>query len=259
MTSPKNLKSKAQHVRATWAKRCNIVIFISSETNNDFPTVGVNTTEGRGHLTAKTMQSFKYCWDNYRDQADWFLKADDDTFVIVENLRYLLSAYKRTDPIFFGHKFKTNVKQGYFSGGGGYVLSHEALKRFAEKGLKNATHCPPDGGSEDVQMGKCMEYLGVVAGDSRDAMGRSRFHCFTPHTHLNGDYPAWYYNYDAYGAKYGPGNISDYAISFHYVDPKMMYHIEFFTYHLRPYGIITGSQDLNAKTSLKFDNPIHET
>ncbi|CAH1774641.1 unnamed protein product [Owenia fusiformis] len=243
MTSPKNLKTKAQHVRATWAKRCNIIIFISSETNKDFPTVGINTTEGRDHLTAKTMNAFKYCWDNYKDQADWFLKADDDTFVIVENLRYLLLSYKRTDPIYFGHKFKANVKQGYMSGGGGYVLSHEALRRLAEKGLQDPEHCRKDGGAEDVEMGKCMEYLGVAVGDSRDAMGRSRFHCFDISAHLEGRYPDWYHKYDANGATYGPGNISDYSISFHYVKPRMMYHLDFFTYHLRPYDSVVVSAE----------------
>ena len=42
---------------------------------------------------------------------------------------------------------------------------------------------------------------GVKTGDSRDALGRSRFHCFNPETHLHGGYPDWYYQYDKYGAK----------------------------------------------------------
>ena len=42
---------------------------------------------------------------------------------------------------------------------------------------------------------------GVRTGDSRDALGRSRFHCFNPETHLHGGYPDWYYQYDKYGAK----------------------------------------------------------
>ena len=46
-------------------------------------------------------------------------QADDDTYVIVENLRYFLSGENTSEPIFFGHHFKTIVKQGYYSGGRG--------------------------------------------------------------------------------------------------------------------------------------------
>lgn len=199
MTGPQNLETKARVVKNTWGKRCNILLFMSSEENKEFPTIGLKVQEGREHLTAKTMQAFKYCYDNYYNQADWFLKADDDTYVVVENLRYMLKDKNTSDPVYFGHHFQTIVKQGYFSGGAGYVLSREALRRMVTQGLGHA--CRADGGAEDAEIGHCMEALGVRTGDSRDALGRSRFHCFNPETHLMGGYPDWYYQYDKYGAK----------------------------------------------------------
>lgn len=40
-------------------------------------------------------------------------------YVIVENLRYMLTSFDPKDPIFLGCKFKPYVKQGYMSGGAG--------------------------------------------------------------------------------------------------------------------------------------------
>ena len=65
-----------------------------------------------------------------QDEADWFLKTDDDTYIIVENLRHLLKDKNSSDPVYFGHKLRIDsVQQGIFSGGAGYVLSKEALRR----------------------------------------------------------------------------------------------------------------------------------
>jgi glycoprotein-N-acetylgalactosamine 3-beta-galactosyltransferase len=76
-------------------------------------------------------------------------------YAIVENLRYMLSAYNTSDPLYFGCRFKPYVKQGYMSGGAGYVLSQEALKRFVEQAIPDKTKCRQDhGGSEDVEMGE---------------------------------------------------------------------------------------------------------
>lgn len=244
MTNPNNLQSKAKHVKHTWGKRCNVMLFMSSTTDPNFPTIGLNVSEGRDHLTGKTMRAFLYVYKNHFNDADWFMKADDDTYVIVENLRYFLSSKNHNAPVYFGHHFKPIVKGGYHSGGAGYVLSKEALRRFAVLG--NSKICRADGGAEDVEMGSCLQKLNVTAGKTVDSLGRSRFHCFNPGTHLHGGYPSWFYSYDSNGARSGINNISDYAITFHYVGPREMHTLEFYVYHLRPFGIVSGVQDLNV-------------
>lgn len=46
----------------------------------------------------------------------------------------------------------------------------------------------------------------------------------------------------------GIESISDYAITFHYVSVQLLYNLEFYLYHFRPYGIVSGLQDLNTDT-----------
>jgi len=211
LTKPENLQTKAVHVKNTWARRCDKVVFVSSKNDTEFPTVGINVTEDRNHLTEKTMRAFKYIYDHHFNDADWFLKTDDDTYVIVENLRYFLSSQNKDKPIYFGHHFNYKMTLDYASGGAGYVLSKEALRRFGKDGT-NASICRQQGGAEDVDIGICLKKLGIIIGNSTDRFGRSRFHSLCPTEHVFGDFPDWYYKYDMNGAK----RVSIFKVQLHF-------------------------------------------
>lgn len=236
MTGPQNLDSRARHIRATWAQRCDTVLYISS-IESAFPTVGLNVSEGRENLYWKTIRAFQYIHQNYVDQAEWFLKADDDTFVVVENLRLTLSAFNPEEPWYLGRRFFPFVKQGYMAGGAGYVLSRAALKRFI-KGFETGV-CTNFTTLEDVGLGTCMESMGVQPGDTRDTLGRQTFHAYPPSYHVIRKLPRprpWYTWYDLYPVFEGPRCCSDFAVSFHYIQGVQLYSLQYFIYYLRPYG-----------------------
>lgn len=82
------------------------------------------------------------------------------------------------------------------SGGAGYVLSQEAVRRFVEQALPNTKQCPVLASAEDAALGKCLKSVNVIPGDSRDSLGRGRFFVFSTRTHL---FPYqnktfWYWN-----------------------------------------------------------------
>lgn len=78
MTTPANHKEKAIHVKNTWGQRCNKLLFISSSADKELGSIALPVKEGRESLWDKTKNAFQYVYKHHLNDADWFLKADDD-------------------------------------------------------------------------------------------------------------------------------------------------------------------------------------
>jgi glycoprotein-N-acetylgalactosamine 3-beta-galactosyltransferase len=134
-------------------------------------------------------------------------------------------------------------------GGAGYVLSKAALMRFVEDGLKNKTKCREENdGFEDVEMGLCMQNLGVIAGNSRDQENKETFFSYQPEMHLDPGLKQtqpWLEQFWYYQQMTGFNCCSNHAISFHYIHP-----IDYLLYHVQPYGLRNMNPKLPNKLTI---------
>ncbi|XP_040571522.1 glycoprotein-N-acetylgalactosamine 3-beta-galactosyltransferase 1 isoform X2 [Lepeophtheirus salmonis] len=236
-----NHNTRAKAIKETWGKRCKALIFISNSTVHlsDVSVFNINRTDDYNLIWGKTKAGFKHAFELFKDEADFFMKTDDDSFVVIENLQKMLvdKNVKPTDPIWFGNHFRLFTELGYMAGGG-YVLSRESARRFVKLGLEikdqNQCRTASDNGFEDLEMGRCLGSLGVVPGDSRDEYGRARMFCFNAETVLNTWLPEksfWYWKYIKHPQYFGhPGCCSDRTVSYHYVTTKNIYLYDYLMY-----------------------------
>ncbi|CAH1787052.1 unnamed protein product [Owenia fusiformis] len=236
MTSPSDLEKRTRHVQNTWARHCDIDLYMSSVENKSFPTIGLNVTEGRNHIAMKSKASWTYVYERYINKAEYFVKLDPDSFLVVENLKFYLSKFSPDEPRFFGHLFYRggNKSFEYMSGGPGVVLSRESVKLLVTVGFKKYPNCMPDGQGEDWKSALCLRLAGGIPMNTTDDKGRDQFLVFSPHTHLFGRYPAWYLQYDLNkGRIKGVDCCSEYPIAYHYVSPQDMYLFHYFIYNVK--------------------------
>lgn len=102
-THPPNHEKKSIHVRNTWGKRCNKLIFISSKKHLGLEIAVIPAEESRSHLWNKTQNVYRYVsgishqfhlcklfllscckpkvHKHFINDYDFFLRADDDKWV----------------------------------------------------------------------------------------------------------------------------------------------------------------------------------
>ena len=238
--------TRAQAVKHTWARNCDGYTFISNVTDRLRPSVALNFSGDESHenLWQKTRAMGVWLQKQtiFKDY-DWFLRADDDAFVIMDNLRYYLRSAEitrfqpRYHRLVLGHVFDQPHKNSWFVAGSAFVLSHAAAEAFAI--AVQSGKCNPDARSsaDDVEICVCLkkEY-DVIPLDTRDTYGRHRFHMLSADgsaTVHNWDAAkSWIHNMHSY-VRSGLDCCSDMSISFHYVNPQQMLEYERLLYTCR--------------------------
>jgi hypothetical protein len=206
------MTSKPYVVLATWASKCSNYRFVSvlpgrvrqelDKFNITSQTLGepVNLLQPRewdseiyDNLTYKVLLAFR---DIYKEHSDynWYLKADDDTFIHNENFNAFFRERDPNFPATYGFDFNYEVKNGYPSGGAGYVLSNGAFRLLGKQLVKNMGFCKNISGTEDYDVGMCLRTLNINPVSTADAQGRERFNTFDLSDHYFGYYPDWYLN-----------------------------------------------------------------
>jgi glycoprotein-N-acetylgalactosamine 3-beta-galactosyltransferase len=225
LTTPKNLEKKAQIVHQTWASKCDNHKFILNiphkylqeklprkfpfRKNESYEIELKNrlsllqpaniAEENYSKLTTKVFASFRYVYLEHKAYYDWYLKADDDSFIHVDNLREFLISKDPNMPVTFGYDFKVIVEKGYHSGGG-YLLSRNAFLRLGIELSKDEPICN-NTGIEDVDVAKCLRQLNVYPNKSLDEMNRERFNMFSIDDYFGVSLPSWIYKWSSNGVK----------------------------------------------------------
>lgn len=250
LTVSKYHASRCRAVQATWGPRCDRLVFASDEDDELLGAVRIpNALHDYDHLWDKHRKTLKFLYEKYSSDYDWFVKADDDTFLIVENLKHFLaspmiSAVTDTEPLHLGHRLvlpdyqlsEINVpalllnqfaaeigRWIYNSGGAGYAMNKVYIERFMRAYDKPT--CLPRNRKvpEDAGLAFCMAFEGIFPTYSRDKRDMERFHLQNPSNTYRG-LPRWVsrYHEGLGGPLSGPFSISPETIGFHYITPALM-------------------------------------
>jgi hypothetical protein len=115
--------------------RCGVTLYISADFDESLPTTVIPNSEEGKIINEKVFGAFAEMWRQFGDASTaarpkWFVKADDDTFMQLDNLLALLARYDSDQRHYIGRAGEWRGVR-YCGGGAGYVLSRALLRDWA--------------------------------------------------------------------------------------------------------------------------------
>ena len=150
------------------------------------PFVYLNMTDTYNRITEKALKTMEYIYDNLMDDFDWFIRTNDDTYIIMENLRLFLANKCSDENVIYGKILRYvankniytsgNNSKGFLQGGSGFLISRESLRLFVREYKKDAKFCVMLSGTrEDQEISDCFRKINIYPGETRDSQDRERF------------------------------------------------------------------------------------
>lgn len=233
-TFGQNLATRALTIHQTWARRCDKHVFLTATNltqwnNISLPILNLfDVGDNYLELSIKVFDALNIIIQQQPYDFDWLFMADDDTYVVIENLHRLL--HKSSEPLAFGHIFAAkNGAPVHLSGGAGYAINTVALQRM----LPNLQTTCSDWyvpGMEDVYVSRCLQHLNVTLNGAIDDNKHHRFYPLDLMTLYKMDAPKWYSDYNTLKIYQGFDCCSTESISFHYMTREAMNLIEWTRY-----------------------------
>ncbi|RCN36383.1 hypothetical protein ANCCAN_17740 [Ancylostoma caninum] len=125
-------RTNAKAVKSTWAQRCNKHLFVSTRPDKALPAIDLGITNKKRSSWQKTRAMLQLIQDHFIDRYDWFLAAQDDSYVILENLRIVTDGLVNS-PSCYGDSAKNEAEatMGCFQ---------ESRVRFVDTRDRNNAH-----------------------------------------------------------------------------------------------------------------------
>lgn len=235
LTFPKTHANRAVAVNRTWGRHCTVLLFMTTEQHLDLPTVvlDLGQPESRSMIFKKTKLAWMHVYKHYLQAADFFIKADDDTYVVWENLVPFLSRFDPAEARYFGRQFVpgNDMNRSYYSGGTGIILTKGALDRLGSAVHGNVSHtvwAVPETGPEDAMTSRTLLPLGIQTERRVSSDGRELFLPMGTgfeQKQKGRNEKLWLYQKSPHTVA-GPKCCSEKWVSTHYMTPEDIYRID---------------------------------
>uniref|UniRef100_A0A0N4ZQ99 N-acetylgalactosaminide beta-1,3-galactosyltransferase n=1 Tax=Parastrongyloides trichosuri TaxID=131310 RepID=A0A0N4ZQ99_PARTI len=237
MTTKRYHEDRMIAINNTWIRRCDHGVIYTDSNNIDknvpFIDLFKNLPKEFNHPFWRTIIALQYSFTKISNKFNWYLKTEDDTFIIIEHLKKLLKKYDYNKGYymeFYNEDLIKNTKDT----GTSYVFSKRAMELFSKKLFKNNTLCPYNN-NEREGISVCMRSIGIEKLSlSRDNKGRERFKDWDVEMGIH---------FKKEGKKIRNLSISkkrdryeDFGsdiLSLHHLTPSEMLTIDLFLYHIK--------------------------
>ena len=220
-----SLRSTEQAAKASieqnWGAHCDLLVFVDEDTVG----MRIDWKENYHAISRKSHQAWSLIHRNYGERFDFFMKADFDTYILMENMFKYLTLFDHRQSYYIGKQL-LHPKFGPFNAGAAVVLSQAALSMFHAAIQRRVEACSEEyfttfGGQDDLALGVCLQTLGIYPHNSRTLANEERFMVFNVeymYDEVSSGVTSqqWYKNM-SFNPTFGRGCCSEDAIAFHQV------------------------------------------